>query len=116
MTLSELPASEAVDNQRAKAQIAVEPVSVPFAQTHEVDMQYVDKSKFLEEILKSRRELELARQQFEQVSDPLLIDHVIFRIGAAERHLNYLFRVAEAHGMSFEGMQWEWTEQKWKMD
>ncbi|WAH37303.1 DUF2508 family protein [Alicyclobacillus dauci] len=91
-----------------------------FGDTHhgvpKVDMTNVDKFQFLQEVLKSRRELLIAREQFEQVSDPLLIDHVVFRIGAAERHLNYLFKLAEEHGIAFDGAQWDWTADTWRID
>lgn len=80
------------------------------------DFENFDKENFLEEILKSRRELHIARQQFNQVADPLLIDHVVFRIGAAERHLNYLFRLAREQNISFDGAQWEWTSDAWRLD
>lgn len=75
-----------------------------------------DKRQFLLEILRSRRELEIARRQFNQVSEPDLIDHAVFRIGAAERHLNYLFRLARTWGISYQDMEWDWTSDEWKID
>lgn len=83
---------------------------------HKIDMANIDKFALLQEILKSRKELQIARQQFEQVEDALLVDHVVFRIGAAERHLNFLFKIAREQNISFDGMQWEWTSDEWKID
>jgi hypothetical protein len=70
----------------------------------------IDKYSFLEEILKSRRELAIAQQQFDEVSDPLLVDHLVFRMGAAEKQFDHLLRLARELGISFDGMQWEWKE------
>ena len=42
----------------------------------------------------AKRELEAARAQFEEVYDPDLVDHAIFRMQAAERHYVYLLREA----------------------
>ncbi|KRW91838.1 hypothetical protein SD51_06725 [Alicyclobacillus tengchongensis] len=83
---------------------------------HDLDIDPINPEKFLREILKSHRELEIARRQFEYVSAPLLIDHIVFRIGAAERQLNYLFRLAREHGISFDGQQWDWTSDEWRID
>lgn len=76
----------------------------------------LEKRQFLREILQSRRELEIARRQFDQVSDPALIDHVVFRVGAAERHFNYLFQLAREWGISYQEMEWDWTSDEWKID
>jgi hypothetical protein len=70
----------------------------------------IDKYGFLEEILKSRRELAIAQQQFEEVSDPLLVDYIVFRMGAAEKQFDHLLNLARELGISFDGMQWEWKE------
>lgn len=84
--------------------------------SHEVDLDRINPQNFLREVLKSHRELEIARNLFDQVSDPLLIDHIVFRIGAAERHLNYLFRTARERGISFEGRQWDWVSDEWRIN
>lgn len=84
--------------------------------THYVDGDDIQPQQFLKEVLKSHRELEIARRLFDQVSDPFLIDHIVFRIGAAERHLNYLFRTARERGISFEGRRWEWVSEEWRID
>ncbi len=42
----------------------------------------------------ARREIEAARRQFEEVHDPDLVDHAIFRLQAAERHYVFLLREA----------------------
>ncbi len=70
----------------------------------------IDKFHFLGELMQSKRELTIALKQFEEISDPLLIDHIIFRIGAAEKHMEHLFRLAREFGISFDGVVWEWTE------
>lgn len=42
----------------------------------------------------ARREMQAARAQFEEVHDPDLVDHAIFRLQAAERHYVFLLREA----------------------
>ncbi|MFB5190515.1 DUF2508 family protein [Alicyclobacillus fastidiosus] len=93
-----------------------DPHTAPLHPSHQLNVSQLDKAAFLTEILKSRRELMIARQQFEQVSDPLLVDHVVFRIGAAERQLNFLFRLARENDVSFDGLQWEWRDEAWRVD
>lgn len=66
---------------------------------------------FLRALRQSKRELEIARKQFETVVDPMLIDHVVFRLGAAERHFNYLFQLARRYQVKVDGMRWEWYEE-----
>lgn len=109
------PSDLTTTSNSASQRVSSTPTALPVEHTR-VDVSTLDKQGFLEEILKSRRELQIARQQFEQVADPLLIDHVVFRIGAAERHLNYLFKLAREQGISFDGMQWEWQQHAWKVD
>ncbi len=70
----------------------------------------LDKYHFLDEILRSKRELTIAISQFDEISDPILVDHIIFRIGAAEKHFEHLLRLAKLSGISFDGVQWEWME------
>jgi hypothetical protein len=72
--------------------------------------QKVDVEAFIQEVILSKREVEIARQQFNTVSDPLLIDHIVFRLGAAEKRLNYLFQVARRLGLSLNGIHWGWRE------
>lgn len=64
---------------------------------------------FIEALRRSKAELDIARQQFENVVDPLLIDHVVFRLGAAERHFNYLFQLARQLGLRTGGIRWDWS-------
>ncbi|GMA50571.1 hypothetical protein GCM10025857_19280 [Alicyclobacillus contaminans] len=66
--------------------------------------------EFLAALRRSKRELDIARQQFDSVVDPLLIDHVVFRLGAAERHFNYLFQLARRWNLALEDMDWYWAE------
>ena len=70
----------------------------------------IDKYRFLEELLQAKRSLRIAAQQFNEVCDPLLVDHIIFRMGAAEKHFEHLLRFARTSGISFDGVQWEWME------
>jgi hypothetical protein len=42
----------------------------------------------------ARREMQAARAQFEEVHDPDLVDHAIYRMQAAERHYMFLLREA----------------------
>lgn len=65
---------------------------------------------FLKELRRSKKELDIARFQFENAVDPMLIDHVVFRLGAAERHFNYLFQLARRYHLAVDGMRWEWYE------
>jgi Protein of unknown function (DUF2508) len=78
----------------------------------EAETTIKDPYKVLKDIIKSRQELSIAYAQFDMVSDPLLVDHIVFRIGAAERRLSYLLRTAKETGLSFEGVQWEWNEER----
>lgn len=73
-------------------------------------LQNVDVDAFIQEVILSKREVEIARQQFNTVSDPLLIDHIVFRLGAAEKRLNYLFQLARRLGLSLDGIHWGWRE------
>lgn len=66
-----------------------------------------DVRQFAAELYRTKRELEIARRQFDNVTDPLLIDHLIFRLGAAEKRLNYLLRVARSVGLVLEGVRWD---------
>jgi Protein of unknown function (DUF2508) len=82
-----------------------------FAASAEAEsMSQEDVETFLQTLQKSKMELEIARQQFETVVDPLLIDHIVFRLGAAERHFNYLFQLARKWNICVDGMQWYWVE------
>lgn len=66
--------------------------------------------RFVEEVIRAKRELDIARAQFDIVADPMLVDHIVYRIGAAETHLNYLFRLARRLGISVEGVRFEWVK------
>ncbi|GMA63969.1 YaaL family protein [Alicyclobacillus fastidiosus] len=114
MTSSESPMEAQVS--RVPHASVPNPHTAALHPSHQLDLSQLDKAALLTEILKSRRELMIARQQFEQVSDPLLVDHVVFRIGAAERQLNFLFRLARENDVSFDGMQWEWRDETWRID
>ena len=47
----------------------------------------------------ARHEMEAARRQFDEVSDPDLVDHAIFRLQAAERHFVFIVRQARRPGV-----------------
>ena len=47
----------------------------------------------------ARREWQIARQRFEEMSDPDLIDSAIYAIKSAERRYVYLLRKAREEGM-----------------
>lgn len=66
---------------------------------------------FVDALRRSKGELDVARQQFDNVNDPLLIDHVVFRLGAAERHFNYLFQLARKLELDVGGIRWDWWDE-----
>lgn len=67
------------------------PLDIPL---NEEEVAKEDLEAFKEALRRSKIELDIARSQFDSVTDPMLIDHVIFRIGAAERHFSYLLQLA----------------------
>ncbi len=87
--------------------------SAPMAFAASADVESMsrgDIEEFLLRLRTSKKELEIARQQFETVVDPLLIDHIVFRLGAAERHFSYLFQLARRWNLCLDGIQWYWSE------
>ncbi len=50
-------------------------------------------------ISQAREEWLAARNYFEMVSDPDLVDHAIYMLGAAERKYMYLLKRAKAEGL-----------------
>jgi hypothetical protein len=96
------------DQQRPSDPIALALEYTAPAAEVQFDPQDVD--DFLRALRNSKRELETARLQFETVTDPLLVDHVVFRLGAAEKHFNYLFQLARKMKLSVDGVRWEWLE------
>lgn len=66
--------------------------------------------EFIHALKLSKQELDIARQQFENVVDPRLIDHVVFRLGAAERHFSYLFQLARQWDIEVKGIRWDLNE------
>jgi len=65
--------------------------------------------QFVQEVIRAKRELDIARAQFDIVADPMLVDHIVYRIGAAETHLNYLFKLARRLGVAVDGVHFEWV-------
>ncbi|RIV24412.1 DUF2508 family protein [Alicyclobacillaceae bacterium I2511] len=72
----------------------------------------MDMQAFLAELKLSKRELDIARNQFEMVTEPLLVDHVVFRLGAAERHFNYLFQLARRMNIAINVLHSDWNEEE----
>ncbi len=48
----------------------------------------------------ARQEWESARDRFDQISDPDLIDHAIYNLEAAERRYIYLLKQARKEGLN----------------
>lgn len=63
--------------------------------------------QLLNELHLTKRELDIATAQFDATVDPMLVDHIIFRIGAAERRLNYLLQEARKLHVVVEGVRWD---------
>lgn len=78
---------------------------------HDLALEQPDVEILLKELVRSQRELEYARQQFDYATDPALIDHVVFRIGAAERQVSFLLNFAREHHLATDGMHPLWLEQ-----
>ena len=48
----------------------------------------------------ARLEWQLARDRFDQISDPDLIDHAIYNLGAAEQRYVFLLKKAKEEGVN----------------
>lgn len=57
-------------------------------------------SSFAEQVLQAKLEWNQARQYFESVSDPDLVDHAIAVMHAAEKKYMYLVKLARDEGIS----------------
>ncbi len=75
-----------------------------------LDAEQPDVDLLIKELVRSQRELEYARRQFDNATDPALIDHVIFRLGAAERQVSYLLNYARQHQLATDGWHPLWCE------
>lgn len=69
-------------------------------------------NRFIQDLRRSKREVEVARRQFDTVTDPLLIDHIVFRLSAAEQQFNYLIQLAKKLDIIHDGMSWLWYEEE----
>lgn len=69
--------------------------------------------QIIDELHRSKLEVEIARAQFDAVVDPLLVDHIIFRLSAAEKRLNYLLQSAKRQNIVLEGVRWDLPQ--WQM-
>ena len=67
--------------------------------------------QFIEELRRAQDEVLTARRQFDTVTDPLLVDHIVFRLGAAEKRFNYLFQMAKRLSISVDGVNWNWYKE-----
>jgi hypothetical protein len=103
LTEAESAPREQVNGEYQMSREKTEPVSSSLLHEDEIH-------DFIAALRKSKRELEIARQQFENVIDPRLIDHVVFRLGAAERHFSYLLQLARQLDISVAGIRWDWAE------
>lgn len=63
--------------------------------------------QIIDELHRSKLEVEIARAQFDSAVDPLLVDHIIFRLSAAEKRLNYLLQAAKRQNLVLEGVRWD---------
>jgi hypothetical protein len=90
----------------ARERRAPVPRAVLNGQTGEVDVR-----AFLHELHRSKREVEIARHQFDAAVDPLLIDDILYRLGAAEKHYNYMFQLARRLGIAVDGIDWSACEE-----
>lgn len=55
---------------------------------------------FLQAVEQARREWQDARDRFNQISDPDLIDHAIYAVEATERRYMYLLKKARERGFN----------------
>ena len=67
-----------------------------FSPAEEGALQQQDDYYFLVE--QARLEWQHAKERFDQISDPDLIDHAIYDLGAAERRYIYLLKKAREEG------------------
>ncbi|MGE5631794.1 MAG: YaaL family protein [Caulobacteraceae bacterium] len=56
--------------------------------------------EFCQIVLKAKQEMNDAQNYFDNVTEPELIDHAIYRLEAAKSHYTYLLRQAKAKGIS----------------
>ncbi len=81
------------------------------AQVDEPTVRTLDGERLFREIVDSHRDLVNAERQFNEVSDPRLVDHMVFRLDAAEQHFRYLLQQARVYGVSVSGVRFEWAEE-----
>lgn len=67
--------------------------------------------EFIRELRRAKEEVSATRKQFDAVTDPQLVDHVVFRLGAAEKRFNYLFQMARRFGITVNGVNWLWYDE-----
>lgn len=66
-----------------------------------------DMDQFVNELHLAKQEVEIAQGQFDTIADPMLIDHIIFRLGAAEKRLNFLIQLARKMNLVVDGVRWD---------
>lgn len=75
-----------------------------------LDLEHPDTELLIRELVRSKKDLMIAQRQFDMATDPALVDHVVFRLGAAERQFRYLLSFARAHNIATDGVHPLWTE------
>ncbi|WDL99022.1 DUF2508 family protein [Alicyclobacillus sp. ALC3] len=105
MTSREMPALS--DRERTPHAHIVGELPFPDAQS----FTDVEVAQFVQELRRARDEVVTARRQFDTVTDPLLVDHIVFRLGAAEKRFNYLFQMAKRLSIAVDGVNWGWYEE-----
>ncbi|MCL6626780.1 YaaL family protein [Alicyclobacillus shizuokensis] len=70
----------------------------------------LDADLLIQELVLAKREMEMARSQFDHVVDPRLVDHTVFRMGAAEQQFRYLLNLARERDIRVTGLNWLWAE------
>ena len=74
-------------------------ISAYFFPSEERELQRQPEDYFLL-VEEARQEWRRARDRFDQISDPDLVDHAIYNLGAAERRYVYLLKKAKEEGVN----------------
>ncbi|HHU63678.1 MAG TPA: YaaL family protein [Clostridiales bacterium] len=63
-----------------------------------------DEQRFIEDLIKAKKDWMAAQNFFENVTDPDLIDYAIYDIEAAKRKYMYLLKQAKLNGITWNGL------------
>lgn len=74
-------------------------------------MSALEVEQFIADLRRARDDVRVARAQFNTVTDLLLIDHIVFRLVAAEKRVDYLFQMAKRLGITVDGVNPLWLEE-----